>query len=163
MSEHSDTEVNYSPLSDDDSNAQRHTFTHRSMDLHLANAQTHILMALFNNNDNTILSTVPRSTTANPDSPHRAPLSHRQPHIPTAIFNNTSNNINNNSSGNIPTTVQHSTTHFWDLINTSYQPQASPTSRTRPNILQPPQTPTIQRTVASPNDGMSQTLTTKRV
>jgi hypothetical protein len=80
------------------------------MDLHLANAQTHILTALFHNN-NTILSTVPRSTTANPDSPHQAPLSHRLPNIPTAIFNNTSNNTNNNSSGNtVPLTFGTSST-----------------------------------------------------
>jgi len=83
MSEHSDTEVDYSPLSDDDSNAQRHAFKHQSMDLHLANAQTNILTALFNNNENTIPSTVPRSTTANPDSPQQAPPTHRLPNIPT--------------------------------------------------------------------------------
>jgi hypothetical protein len=56
--------------------------------------------ALFNNNKNTILSTVSHCSTAhlrnpvNPDSPQQAPLNHPQPNIPTDIFNNANNNTN---------------------------------------------------------------------
>jgi hypothetical protein len=146
--------------------SQRHKFTRHSMDLHLANAQTQILTALIDTNENTIPSTVPRGTAANPDSPQQAPLLHSLPNIPPAIFNYTNNNNKNNNSSdrrnyinsdsNTPSTVQHSTNHFWDLVNTFYQPQESPHSRTRPNIVQPPPLSNKPAPVVRPYDAVTQ-------
>ena len=124
--------------------SQRHTFTRHSMDLHLANAQTQILTALIDTNENTIPSTVPRGTAANPDSPQQAPLLHSLPNIPPAIFNYTNNNNKNNNSSdrrnyinsdsNTPSTVQHSTNHFWDLraITNYFLPAARISSQPHP-------------------------------